>query len=146
MKFIYDDGGRTAAGYKGEAGDCVCRAVAIVTGLPYQEIYDQLATETGKQRTGKRGKRPASARNGINTKRKWFHDYMTSLNLIWTPCMAIGSGCQVHLRDGELPMGRLLVSTSRHMTAVIDGVIHDIYDPSRNGRRCVYGYYRKNEP
>lgn len=23
MKWVYDDGGRTAAGYKGEAGDCV---------------------------------------------------------------------------------------------------------------------------
>jgi hypothetical protein len=25
---------------------------------------------------------------------------------------------------------------------VIDGVIHDTHDCSRNGTRCVYGYYR----
>jgi hypothetical protein len=141
-KFVYNDGGRTKAGYKGDAGDCVCRAIAIVTGRPYEEIYAKLATETGRQRAGKRGKRTASARNGINTKRKWFDDYMQSLGLVWVSCMSIGSGCQVHLRSDELPSGRLLVSVSRHMTAVIDGVIHDTHDPSRNGMRCVYGYYR----
>ena len=26
--FVYDDGGRKDAGYKGDAGDCVCRAIA----------------------------------------------------------------------------------------------------------------------
>ena len=56
--------------------------------------------------------------------------------------MQIGSGCTVHLRDGELPMGRLLVSVSKHLVAVIDGVIHDLSDPSRNGTRCVYGFWQ----
>jgi len=32
---------------------------------------------------------------------------------------------------------------SRHLTTVIDGVIYDTYDPSREGTRCVYGYYSK---
>ena len=34
-----------------------------------------------------------------------------------------------------------LQDLSRHMCAVIDGVIHDTYDPSRDGTRAVYGYY-----
>ena len=38
-------------------------------------------------------------------------------------------------------MGRLVVSLSRHWTAVIDGVIFDTHDPSRRGTRCVYGYW-----
>ena len=37
-----DDGGRAAAGYKGYAGDCVIRSIAIVTKLPYQQIYNDL--------------------------------------------------------------------------------------------------------
>ena len=37
-----DDGGRSAAGYKGKAGDCVVRSIAIVTNLPYQKVYDDL--------------------------------------------------------------------------------------------------------
>lgn len=28
MNFIYDDGGREAAGFKGKTGDCACRAIA----------------------------------------------------------------------------------------------------------------------
>ena len=58
--------------------------------------------------------------------------------------MYFGKGCTCHLRDGELPKkGRLLVSVSKHLTAVIDGNVHDIYDCTRNGKRCVYGYFIK---
>ena len=65
--------------------------------------------------------------------------------------MKIGQGCRVHLLADELPMGRLIVQVTRHLTAVIDGVIQDVYDPSRSGKRCVYGYwshedYRPIEP
>jgi hypothetical protein len=144
MRFIRNDGGRAAAGYKGKAGDCVCRAIAIVSGLPYEDIYRELAMGTGAQRaTRKRGKRAASARNGINTRRKWFKDYMRQLGFVWTPTMRVGTGCKVHLRAGELPPGRLIVAVSRHYTAVIDGVLQDTHDCSRGGMRCVYGYWRQ---
>lgn len=39
--------------------------------------------------------------------------------------MAVGTRCRVHLRDGELPGGGLVVKVSRHLAAVIDGVVHD---------------------
>jgi hypothetical protein len=146
MTFIENDGGRVAAGFKGKAGDCVARAVSIASGRPYQEIYDRLADGNASQRvtrgTRKRNADIKSARNGICTTRKWFHDYMTELGFTWHPTMQIGSGCKVHLRSDELPTGRLVVSVSRHMVAVIDGVIHDTHDSSRDGTRCVYGYYR----
>ena len=57
-----------------------------------------------------------------------FHPHLTALGWVWVPTMHIGQGCAVHLRTGELPMGRLIVRTSRHLTAVIDGVIHDTFD------------------
>jgi hypothetical protein len=143
MKFQYDDGGRSAAGFKGRAGDCVCRAVAIASGRPYAEVYAKLAVETGIQRQSRRTKkRSASARNGINTRRKWFKDYMASLGFTWTATMAVGQGCRVHLRSDELPAGRLVVALSNHFAAVVDGVLHDTYEDSRDGTRCVYGYYR----
>jgi hypothetical protein len=56
--------------------------------------------------------------------------------------MFIGQGCKVHLRADELPKGRLVVALSKHIVAVIDGVIHDTDDPSRGGTRCVYGYFQ----
>src|SRR6516165_10226867 len=42
MDFVYSDGGRAAAGYKGRAGDCVVRAIAIAAQKPYQEVYDAI--------------------------------------------------------------------------------------------------------
>jgi hypothetical protein len=144
LPFKFDDGGRKAAGFKGRTGDCVARAVAIATTMPYQEVYDRLAHETGMQRRSKRtGKRRASASEGISTRRKWFIDYMTQLGWEWVATMRIGSGCKVHLRPGELPMGRLVVAVSKHYCAVIDGVVHDTHDCTRGGMRCVYGYYKR---
>jgi hypothetical protein len=79
MPFVKDDGGRSQAGYKGYAGDCVCRAVTIASGLPYAEVYEALAKGSRSQRKSKRTpKKSASARNGICVKRQWFKEYMKS--------------------------------------------------------------------
>jgi hypothetical protein len=51
----------------------------------------------------------------------------------------------VHLAKDELPNGRLIVRVSKHITAVINGVIDDTHDCSRAGIRCVYGYFTKAE-
>lgn len=174
MKYIYHDGGRAASGYSGKAGDCVCRAIAIATEQPYERVYRALsdcnASYRGKGRTSF-GKR--SARNGIAVHGAAFKRYMQSLGWIYVATMGIGTGCTVHLADGELPMGRLIVQVSRHYCAVIDGVIHDTHNPSERGatiyppetppdqmpknvrwlengngwcykpQRCVYGYWKK---
>lgn len=137
--WIYNDGGRAAAGYKGIAGDCVPRALAIATGLSYQEVYSELFA-LNRKRNRNPGK--ASPRDG-GTSRATIKQYLTELGWQWTPTMQIGSGCKVHLKADELPRGILIVSLSRHFAAVIDGVIHDTHDCSRNGTRCVYGYYSK---
>lgn len=132
-----DDGGRAEAGFvvsHHDAGDCVCRAVAIAFDRPYREVYEQLAS--ARQAAGG----PRSARGSMP--RKVFHPWLLAQGWEWTPTMSIGSGCTVHLRADELPAGRLIVRLSKHVCAVIDGVIHDTHDPSREGTRCVYGYYQ----
>jgi hypothetical protein len=68
---------------------------------------------------------------------------MVSIGFVWTPTMGIGTGCKVHLHADELPKGRLIASVSKHYCAMIDGVINDISNPSRGGKRCVYGYWAK---
>ena len=40
LKLEVNDGGRAAAGYKGQAGDCVVRSIAIATGIAYQKVYN----------------------------------------------------------------------------------------------------------
>ena len=139
MPFHYDDGGRSAAGYKGYTGDCVVRSIAIATGKPYQEVYDDINRLAKRERTGKRKKGKSNARAGVY--RCTESKYMKLLGWKWVPTMGIGTGCKVHLRNGELPQGMLVVRVSGHTTAVVNGEIHDIYDCGRGGRRCVYGYY-----
>lgn len=142
MKFVYDDGGRAKAGYQGSAGDCVVRSIAIATGLPYQKVYDDL-NELCKPHNDKRKKKGkkgmSSAREGVA--RPIYEKYLLNLGWKWQPTMFIGQGCKVHLKEDELPKGRLIVNVSKHMLCVIDGVIHDTYKEDRDGTRCVYGYF-----
>jgi len=138
MDWIEDDGGRAEAGYKGHAGDCVTRSIAIATEQPYKDVYDELNWLAKKERP-RNGKGRSSSRDGVH--RVTYHRYMLALGWFWVPTMFIGSGCKVHLRDDELPGGNLVVRVSKHITAVKDGVIHDMHDPQRDGTRAVYGYY-----
>ncbi len=139
MRFQYNDGGRRDTGYKGETRDCVTRAIAIVTGKPYQEVYDALNELAQNERKTKKMKSNSNSRNGVY--KKTYEKYLFSLGMKCVACMSIGSGCKVHLREEELPKGKIICSVSRHLVAVIDGVIHDNHDCSREGNRCVYGYY-----
>jgi hypothetical protein len=128
MEHAYDDGGRAQAGYKGTTDDCVTRAIAIAAELPYQEVYDALFALGN-----------SSPRGGVS--RRVYDRYLSELGWTWVPTMHIGSGCRVHLRAEELPAGRLIVRLSKHVCAVVDGVVHDTHNPSRDGTRCVYGYW-----
>lgn len=131
MKFVYNDGGRSKYFRAKQVGDCVVRAAAIATQRDYKEIYD-LARKIAK----------STPRNGLSkthTKR-----LMETLGGKWHATMTIGSGCIIHLRDGELPMGRIVCSLSGHVVVVINGIINDTYKNDRNGTRCVYGYWEFN--
>lgn len=134
LPWRYHDGGRTAAGYTGQTGDCVVRALAIATGLPYRDVYDQLAA--GQAARGK----ARSCRNGVG--RKVYEAFLFDHGWLWLPTMRVGSGCTTHLAAGEVPMeGPVVVRLSRHLATVIDGVVYDHGDPGRGGTRCVYGWY-----
>lgn len=138
-KFVYNDGGRLQAGLTGRSGDCVARSIAIATGKSYIDVCNDLDELAKSERTGKRKRGISSARTGVY--KGTFNKYMKTLGWHWTPTMQIGQGCKVHLRADELPRGRLIVKVSRHVTTMIDGVIHDTHDPSRGGTRCVYGFF-----
>jgi hypothetical protein len=152
MEFKYNDGGRAASGYKGHTSDCVCRSIAIILEKPYQEVYDDLNNLSKNSK--KKKVKNSNSRTGVH--REIYKKYLISQGMKWTPTMLIGKGCKVHLRANELPSGRLVVRVSKHLTAVIDGVINDTFNPSRevhvtgmeNGipfarieGRCVYGYF-----
>ena len=129
MKVRINDGGRSQYFKAKGVGDCVTRAVAIVTERNYKEVYKEITKLVGY-----------TPRNGV--RHKDTKTVMEHFGGKWIPTMTIGSGCHTHLEEGEIPMEkRIVCNLSRHVCAVIDGVINDTYDPSRNGRRCVYGYW-----
>lgn len=145
-----NDGGREKAGFKGGVGDCVVRSIAIAAKLPYLQVYEDLRSanqhyaELKNDRLARRlNNKGSSPRNGNH--RNVFHDYILGLGFEWVPTMKVGAGCRVHLRPNELPDGTLIVKVSKHLTAIVDGVIQDTHDPSRGGNRCVYGYYIKKQ-
>jgi hypothetical protein len=156
IAFVKTDGGRRAAGFKGKTGDCSVRAIAIATGKPYREVYDELTARTrawlaqpsrGNRQKARKARQTAagpSPRNGCP--REVIHAYLADLGWRWVPTMTIGSGCNVHVRADELPSGRLVLNLSRHLAAVIHGVLHDSHDCSRGGTRCVYGYWKAPQP
>lgn len=131
LPWVYDDGGRSEV-FKGTAGDCVTRALAIGEAIPYLDAYNALWSLGGK-----------TPRDGVP--RKVYQTLLTLWGWQWVPTMAIGSGTTVHLATGELPPGRLITRLSRHLAAVIDGVVYDTEDPTRDGTRAVYGYFRKED-
>jgi len=149
LELKINDGGRAAAGYKGKAGDCVVRSIAIVTNTPYQKIYNDLYEENENFRKNSKTRLARSLKQKNDSPRTGTHrvvlkKYLKKIGWNWTPTMFIGQGCKVHLKKSELPNDTLIVSCSKHITVVINGVLHDTYDCSRNGTRCVYGYWTKH--
>lgn len=124
--FVYDDGGRVAAGYKNPAGDCVCRALAIASGRSYMEVRDRLRIGTGRVR---HSKRRASPDNGIPVLKRWFILLMEEFGFTF-------------VRKGEIPdAGRIVVITRTHAFAVIDGTARDTHMSGLADRR--FGYWIK---
>lgn len=141
MELIYSTGGREKYFKSNVVGDCVCRAIANATGMDYKQVYDLINSYAKKEHLSKRKKKKSNARNGVTKDTIW--RILTDLGWKWIPTMLIGSGCQVHLNEKELPDGTLIVSVSKHLTCFKNGKLYDTYDCSRGGTRCVYGYYIK---
>jgi len=143
MEFIYSDGGRSKYFQAENVGDCVVRSICNATGMDYMKVYNDINEIAKFERTGKRKKGVSNARNGVykSTYKKYIEQV---LGWKWYPCSGIGIGCTVHLKADELPKGSLIVSLSKHNSCVKNGILYDTYDCSRDGTRCVYGYWKKD--
>jgi hypothetical protein len=142
------DGGRSAARYEGSAGDCGARAVSIATGKPYAEVFGALQAAYAKyikrhprswlaKRDSRRRTEPIE--NGCAP--QVMRSYMQSIGWQYTEPKE-----HLFLRADMLPKGRLVVAISRHLVAVIDGVIHDTHDCGGAGRVTVEGYWSQTPP
>jgi len=139
MRFKHNDGGRELAGYKGKnVGDCVPRAIVIALGLMYRATRKEL-DDLNREMTGGLA---SSTQNG--TALPVSHRYL--LDAGWELVLTKGQ----YLKD--IPQtGRYVACLARHDCAVIDGVVHDIWD-SRKCRRTkcgspsMKGYYQLTAP
>ena len=126
--FIYNDGGRSLAGYKGTAGDCGARALAIALDVNYRESYGILSEANKDFGFAK------SARNGIH--KEVYESVLNQLGWYWVSAPKI-DGRKARCSDLK---GRVIARQAGHYVAVIDGVPNDIWDCSN---RMVYGYWSK---
>jgi hypothetical protein len=134
LRFVECDGGRAAARFPDTAdGDCVPRAVAIATGLGYQQAHDMLerirvtAPDWFGHSLG-----DTSADHGV--------EYNIFLQAVQTELRWEFHECD---QWDRLPAGRLivqLISKPPHVCAVIDQTIYDLFDP-RGGHATMYGYW-----
>lgn len=130
LKFRFNDGGRCKYYKAKNVGDCVTRAIAIATQRDYKEVYDLVKSYMGG----------ISPRNGVP--QKVTRQLLKDLGYRWVATMKVGEGCKTHLVGGEIPMDRTIIcKCSRHLVAVVNGVVNDTYDSTRGGSRCVYGYW-----
>lgn len=128
QSFIWNDGGRSAAGYVGYAGDCCARAVAIATGTAYKTVYERLGRAARK-----------TPRNGVNV--DVFAQFL--LNDGWTR----------HSEDSppffvaSLPDGVVIAHVSHsdgrcnHVFAVVNQTIHDTWNVEDDDEYVLRAYW-----
>ena len=127
--FTFNDGGRAKAGYKGLAGDCGARAMAIAMAMDYQMAYDLIAHANQSQGLAK------SARNGIS--KALYSDVLNARGWVWHPAPKFEGR---KARASDMPQGIVIARQAGHYVAIIDGIPHDTWDCSD---RMVYGYWKR---
>ena len=121
--YVYSDGGRDEAGYKGSARDCVARALSILLtrGNPsadsYKRAYEALAQANVRIGNNR------SARNGIA--RFLLPDVFRSFGIV---TVKIPRGTRPTYTEAYERYGDCLVSTTKHVCTIIDGQLMDTFD------------------
>ena len=127
--FNYNDGGRAAAGFKGYAGDCGARAMAIALGIDYKVAYKELAQANKDMGFSK------SARNGIM--KNVFDMVLKRHGWVWHTAPKFDGR---KARCSDMPSGKVIARQAHHFVAVVDGEANDIWDCTN---KMVFGYWAK---
>jgi hypothetical protein len=144
------DGGHAAAKMRGTGRNaCVPRAIAIALGLDYRETHDALeaaqqewATTGRTSKAKRRAEGKTIAQEGVH--KAVYTDFLAERGWQHISLMSVGQQRERNPRFADLPTtGTIIANVSKHLSAVIDGVIHDTHDPTRGGTRTVYGYWKK---
>jgi hypothetical protein len=129
MSYVYNDGGRKNAGYKGLAGDCGARAIAIALDMDYKTVYKLVAEENKNMGFAK------SARDGVH--KFVMTAVLNRLGWFWVEAPKYKSR---KAKAVDLPAGTYIARQARHFVAIKDGIPQDTWDSSE---KMVYGYWAK---
>jgi hypothetical protein len=172
--YKYSDGGRTEAGFPvGRAGDCVTRAIAIATKIPYMEVYQHMADqnkEEGRRNTADSGVADSVWKAYLTDKgwrRAVIEDVVESLPSWLEFLQAEGytedqfkslssskrdklSNQYFYFTGGFLNEGSLkkypnaIFRISKHVVAAVDGIVNDSYDCIGSGKKSIYEVWVKS--
>lgn len=106
--------------YNRHIDDCVVRALSALTGKDWYEVYDELSDL-------------ASDKGQMFDSVEFVEDYLDK---------RYPRECHYAKNVGEFaiehPYGKYAVTMNGHITAIIDGVIIDTFDPSKRIMRCAW--------
>ena len=131
--YRYDDGGRRAAGYRGDTGDCVVRAIAICAGKDYKAVYLTMAEHmrrngyaaSGNAYATSERRRKAPRRRG-QLRVKDVQDRVLEVHGFRK--VRLPSGVRPTFTEAHERYGDCIVGTTKHMAAIVGGALRDIWD------------------
>lgn len=128
--FIFSDGGRQAAGFKGVSGDCAVRALSIATGLEYRHSMKLIKEFAARGKQGNKAIAKGVYKEDLDA-------LLRSLGWTWKTAPKFTGRKAMY---SDIP-GIAIVRMARHYAAVLDGELHDSWDSSG---KMVYGYWTKD--
>lgn len=100
--------------------DCVVRAISLLTNREWLDVYDELSNL-------------ASDDSLMFDSVEFVENYLDE---------RYPRECHYSKRVGEFaneyPIGKYAVTMNGHITAIIDGIIYDTFDPSKRIMRCAW--------
>lgn len=130
IKFQYSDGGRYNAGYNTIVGDCVTRAIAIVSRISYIEVYESMNKFISEKEGGTKARKGSCVPLGIHI--KTLKKIMRELGAKWY---------FTNSYDDIPRKGKVILNVPNHVCAIIDGIIYDTFDIRETNKR-IYGYWK----
>ena len=106
--------------HKRRIDDCVLRAMSILTNKSWNEVYNELSNL-------------ASYDGLMIDSVEFVEKYLDSKYL-----RSCHDSKTVEEFAKEFPKGKYAITMNGHITALIDGIIYDTFDPSKRIMRCAW--------
>lgn len=133
LEYTFNDGGRAEAGYVGDTGDCVVRAIAIAEQRDYEQVrrelmeYNRKYASTSRSRIAKKiQKRGATTRRG-----NWdvvYRKMLADHGWVRHSKIRVGDPARCYMVKSDIPPGRVILKVRKHVVACVDHVINDTFD------------------